>query len=111
MSLLVAVLFNAAVLLVLMFISFTFFEEDEIELVVAQGPRDAKTNLNKEQFQQRRKMKPTPASSSSSSPILTSVATSPNAVFAIESLADTNTFGIGDDWGKGANFGSGQQGG
>ncbi len=111
MSLLIAVLFNGAVLLVLMLISFTFFEEDEIELVVAQGPRDTKTNINKEQFQQRRQMKPTPASSSSSSPILASVAASPNAVFAIESLADTNTFGIGDGWGKGASFGSGQQGG
>lgn len=111
MSLLVAVLFNGAVLLVLMLISFTFFEEDEIELVVAQGPRDASTNINKEQFQQSRQMKPAPATSSSSSPILTSVAASPNAVFAIESLADTNNFGIGDGWGKGASFGSGNQGG
>ncbi|MEC7357376.1 MAG: hypothetical protein VYC09_02950, partial [Verrucomicrobiota bacterium] len=91
MSLLIAILFNGAVLLVLMLISFTFFEEDEIELVIAQGPRDTKTNIDKEQFQQSRQMKPTPASSSSSSPILTSVAASPNAVFAIESLSDTNT--------------------
>jgi len=111
MSLLIAILLNATVLFVLMLISFTFFEEDEVELVVAQGPRDTKTNINKEQFQQRRQMKPTPASSSSSSPILTSVAVSPNAVFAIESLTDNNTFGIGDGWGKGASFGSGQQGG
>ena len=110
-SLLIAILFNGAVLLVLMLISFTFFEEDEIELVVAQGPRDTKASIDKEQFQQSRQMKPTPASSSSSSPILTSVAASPNAVFAIESLAVTNTFGIGDGWGKGASFGSGQQGG
>ena len=50
-SLLIAVLLNAAVFLVLMLISFTFFEEDEIELIVAQGPRDNKQNLNKEQFQ------------------------------------------------------------
>ena len=66
MSLLIAILFNGAVLLVLMLVSFTFFEEDEIELVVAQGPRDTKTNINKEQFQQRRQMDPAPASSSSS---------------------------------------------
>ena len=38
---------------------------------------------------------------------MTSVAASPNAVFAIESLSDTNTFGIGDGWGKGASFGDG----
>ena len=110
-SLLVAIGLNALVMILLAWWTIMSFTEEEIELIVESGPADSVTKVDKKQFQQKQRTKPTPASGSQAPPLITSAVSDPNAVFVVETNAETDAFGIGEGWGKGAGFGSGGAGG
>ena len=110
-SLFFSLLLNAGILLVLMLISISVFRQEVVELVFESGSNETKFENNKKRFQISKKQKPQPANASAASPVISAVNFSNNAVFAIEDNGALQNFGIGDGWGKGANFGSGQKGG
>ena len=110
-SLFFSLLLNAGILLVLMLISISVFRQEVVELVFETGSNETKFENNKKSFQISKKQKPQPANASAASPVISAVNFSNNAVFAIEDNGALQNFGIGDGWGKGANFGSGQKGG
>ena len=110
-SLFFSLLLNAGILLVLMLISISVFRQEVVELVFESGSNETKFENNKKSFHISKKQKPQPANASAASPVISAVNFSNNAVFAIEDNGALQNFGIGDGWGKGANFGSGQKGG
>ena len=110
-SLFLSLLVNAGILLVLMLISISVFRQEVVELVFESGSNETKFENNKKSFQILKKQKPQPANASAASPVISAVNFSNNAVFAIEDNGALQNFGIGDGWGKGADFGSGQKGG
>ena len=110
-SFFISLLFNAGFLLLLMMISVTVFKQEVVELVLESGQTKNHVKNTKVRFQKVKQPKPKPANTSSATPVISSVKSSNDAVFVLENDSEIQGFGIGDGWGKGASFGSGQKGG
>ena len=108
-SIILSLLLNGAVFLLLMLISISVFKQEMVELILESGPNESRIENNKKVFQISKKQKPQPANASKAAPVISSVTFTNDAVFAIEDDGALQDFGLGDGWGKGADFGSGQK--
>ena len=94
-----------------MLASVTVLKQEVVELVLESGKTKKYAKKTEVRFQKLKQPKPKPANTSNAAPVISSVKSSNNAVFVIENDSKIQDFGIGEGWGKGASFGSGQKGG